>query len=110
MKFRSLALTTFAAASYLALAAPAVAVDLLYTLEKTATLPSTDTDWDYIKMEPGGNRLFMVRDKDGLTVFDVDRTRSPPRSATRSARTVRCCGLRWERPPLTLRSHPRRPP
>lgn len=75
MKFRSLALTTFAAASYLALAAPAVAVDLLYTLEKTATLPSTDTDWDYIKMEPKGNRLFMARMMDGLTVFDVDRNK-----------------------------------
>lgn len=55
------------------LAAPAVAVDLLYTLERSATLPSTDTDWDYIKMEPGTNRLFMARDRDGLTVFDVDK-------------------------------------
>lgn len=65
-------LYSVAAASWLAVAAPASAGDLLYTLERTATLPSTDTDWDYIKMEPKGNRLFMARDKDGLTVFDVD--------------------------------------
>lgn len=47
--------------------------DLLYTLEASTTLPSTDTDWDYARMEPGTPRLFIARAKDGLTVFDVDR-------------------------------------
>lgn len=51
----------------------ALAGDLLYTLERTATLPSTNTGWDYIKMEPNSSRLFMARDKDGLSVFDVDK-------------------------------------
>lgn len=57
-------------------AQPAVAADLLYTLERSVRLPSTDTGWDYIKMEPGGRRLFMARLKDGLTVYDVDRNRA----------------------------------
>lgn len=47
--------------------------DLLYTLDASTTLPSTDTDWDYARMEPGTPRLFIARAKDGLTVFDVDR-------------------------------------
>ncbi|MBU0825067.1 MAG: hypothetical protein KKA44_13430 [Alphaproteobacteria bacterium] len=47
--------------------------DLLYTLESTTTLPSTNTDWDYAKMQPGTERLFIARGKDGLTVFDVDK-------------------------------------
>jgi hypothetical protein len=45
----------------------------LYTLERAATLPSTDTDWDYIKLQQGTPRLFMARRRDGLTVFDVDK-------------------------------------
>lgn len=49
--------------------------DLLYSLRSTTTLPSTDTDWDYAKMQPGTPRLFIARGKDGLTVFDVDRKR-----------------------------------
>lgn len=57
-------------------ALPAFATDLLYTLERTAVLPSTDTGWDYIKMEPNSSRLFMARDKDGLTVFDVDQNKA----------------------------------
>ncbi|MFC3050691.1 YncE family protein [Kordiimonas pumila] len=52
------------------------ASDTLYKLEQSATLPSTDTYWDYIKMEPAGNRLFMARVKDGLTVFDVDANKA----------------------------------
>ncbi|MBN8799536.1 MAG: hypothetical protein J0H45_09290, partial [Stenotrophomonas nitritireducens] len=51
---------------------PATAGDTLYQLENTTRLPSTDTDWDYIRLEPHGSRLFMARRKDGLTVFDVD--------------------------------------
>lgn len=58
----------------LTIAAPLAAStnDLLYTLERSAVLTSSETGWDYAKMEPGGNRLFIARDKDGLTVFDVD--------------------------------------
>ena len=51
---------------------PAAAGDALYRLESATVLPSTDTDWDYIKLEPHGSRLFIARRKDGLTVFDVD--------------------------------------
>ncbi|RHW18207.1 hypothetical protein D1610_06925 [Sphingomonas gilva] len=66
-------LLTGAAIGALALlAAPAIAGDPLYVLDKAATLPSTDSDWDYIKLEPGGSRLFIARRKDGLTVYDVD--------------------------------------
>lgn len=52
------------------------AAELLYTLTASATLPSTDTDWDYIKMQPGSSRLFIARDKDALTVFDVDANKA----------------------------------
>ena len=45
---------------------------LLYKATSSVTLPSTDTWWDYIKMEPDSSRLFLARVKDGLTVFDVD--------------------------------------
>lgn len=45
----------------------------LYVLERSATLSSTNTDWDYIKFQQGTSRLFMARRKDGLTVFDVDK-------------------------------------
>jgi hypothetical protein len=47
-----------------------------YTMTRSVTLPSTDTDWDYVKFQPGSARLFMARLKDGLTVFDVDRGRT----------------------------------
>lgn len=53
-------------------APPAMAGDALYRLESATALPSTDTDWDYIRLEPHGSRLFIARRKDGLTVFDVD--------------------------------------
>ena len=56
-------------------ATSAIAGELLYTLESEVKLPSTDTGWDYIKMEPGSSRLFMARMKDGLTVYDVDAGR-----------------------------------
>jgi len=45
-------------------------------LESATVLPSTDTDWDYIKLEPHKNRLFIARRKDGLTVFDVDQKKA----------------------------------
>lgn len=55
------------------LVVPARAAEPLYTLEHAAVLPSTDTDWDYIKLEPHGSRLFVARRKDGLSVYDVDQ-------------------------------------
>ncbi len=72
MKFRPLLLSTISAVCCAVAAGPAAAGDLLYTLESATTLPSTDTGYDYIKMQPGTNRLFMARLADGLTVFDVD--------------------------------------
>lgn len=73
---RSILLAATSVLSCSALAAQAADSNLLYTLEATATLPSTDSGWDYIKMEPNGSRLFMARDKDGLTVFDVDKNKA----------------------------------
>lgn len=71
MKFAKLLL-----AMPLALTAlPAFAGEPLYTLESATTLASTDTDWDYLKLEPHGSRLFIARRKDGLSVFDVDKKR-----------------------------------
>ncbi|MBL8266505.1 hypothetical protein [Steroidobacter sp.] len=75
MRYRSLALAAFAASSVLS-SAHAAAGELLYALENSTLLSSTDTGWDYIKMEPGGSRLFMARASDGLTVFDVDRSKT----------------------------------
>jgi hypothetical protein len=49
---------------------------LLYQLQSAVTLPSTSTGWDYIKMEPNSSRLFLARDRDGLTVFDVDQSKA----------------------------------
>jgi hypothetical protein len=48
------------------------ASDLLYTLDSATVLPGVGSDWDYMKMERDGSRLFIARRKDGLTVFDVD--------------------------------------
>ncbi len=59
----------------LGLAAPETPEGLLYTLSSVTNLPSTDTDWDYAKMEPGTSRLYIARDKDALTVFDVETKR-----------------------------------
>jgi hypothetical protein len=61
-----------AAIAAIALARPAAAADPIYTIEDATTLPSTDTDWDYIRLEPGTSRLFIARRKDGLSVFDID--------------------------------------
>ncbi|MBL8269591.1 YncE family protein [Steroidobacter sp.] len=69
MKLQSL---LFSAIGVAAVAAPAGAVDLLYTLENSVSLPNIVTGYDYIKMQPGTSRLFIARDQDGLTVFDVD--------------------------------------
>lgn len=54
-------------------AAQEAAPDLPYVKTGSVTLPSSDTDWDYVKFEPGSARLFMARLQDGLTVYDVDR-------------------------------------
>lgn len=70
MRYRTKILAGIALATA---AAPAAAQTTpLYTLESATTLPSTDTDWDYIQLEPHGNRLFIARRKDGLTVYNVD--------------------------------------
>ena len=45
----------------------------LYTQIAATNLPSTNTDWDYMRLATDG-RLFIARRKDGLTVFDT-RTR-----------------------------------
>jgi DNA-binding beta-propeller fold protein YncE len=67
--------STVLALALAATTAPASAADPLYVLESAKVLPSTDTDWDYIKLEPHKARLFIARRKDGLTVFDVDTKR-----------------------------------
>ncbi|MDA5193992.1 YncE family protein [Govanella unica] len=69
MKFKSIIL---AAASCLMAAGPLSAETLLYRVERTVMLPSSNTGWDYIKFQPGTNRLFMARADDGLTLYDVD--------------------------------------
>ncbi|WP_129775874.1 YncE family protein [Peristeroidobacter soli] len=75
MSLRSLAIAGAVAFGATA-AAQAGDAGLLYKLEATATLPSTDSGWDYIKMQPGTSRLFLARDVDGLTVFDVDQNKA----------------------------------
>ena len=75
MRLRSL-VTAAAVAFGTTAAAQAGDAGLLYKLESTATLPSTDSGWDYIKMQPGTSRLFLARDVDGLTVFDVDQNKA----------------------------------
>ena len=57
-------------------AAHADEAGLLYKLASAVSLPSTDSGWDYIKMQPGTGRLFLARDVDGLTVFDVDQNKA----------------------------------
>lgn len=69
---KALSLLSLAVASCLA-STVAFAGDLLYTKTASTVLPSTNTWWDYVKMQPGSNRLFMARVADGLTVFDVDK-------------------------------------
>lgn len=66
--------TKFAAAFLAGLFATAAiaAEGPLYTIESETRLASTNTDWDYIKLEPGTARLFIARRKDGLTVFDIN--------------------------------------
>jgi hypothetical protein len=61
--------------SAVSIACAASAEGVLYQREAATRLPSTDTDWDYMKLAPDGGRLFIARRKDGLTVFDT-RTRT----------------------------------
>lgn len=58
-----------------AAAAQETSPELPYVRTHSVTLPSSDTDWDYVKFEPGSARLFLARLKDGLTVYDVDQGR-----------------------------------
>lgn len=72
MRLGSLVLSTAVAFGVTAVA-QADDVGLLYKFASSVTLPSTEIGWDYIKMQPGTSRLFLARDADGLTVFDVDQ-------------------------------------
>ncbi len=65
--------TIMLVAALVAASPQARSTESLYVLDTVGMLPSTDTDWDYIKLEPSGSRLFMARRNDGLTVYDVDR-------------------------------------
>lgn len=58
-------------ASAFCVPATAMAADPLYVLESQTVLPSTDTDWDYMKLDEVTDRLFIARRRDGLTVFDL---------------------------------------
>lgn len=53
----------------------AQAASQLYLQDKPVILPSTDSDWDYIKLDPQSGRLFIARGKDGLSVFDIQSQR-----------------------------------
>lgn len=48
-----------------------MATEPLYVLESQTVLPSTDTDWDYMKLDETNGRLFIARRRDGLTIFDL---------------------------------------
>lgn len=72
MRLRSVVLSAAAALGVTA-AAQAADPGLLYKFHSAVTLPATEIGWDYIKMQPGTSRLFLARDADGLTVFDVDQ-------------------------------------
>lgn len=47
----------------------------LYVLDAEARLPSSDTSWDYMKLEAGTPNLYVARRKDGLTLFDAQQMR-----------------------------------
>lgn len=53
--------------------APADASRELYVLDAETTLPSSDTSWDYMKLEAGTPNLYIARRKDGLTLFDAQK-------------------------------------
>jgi DNA-binding beta-propeller fold protein YncE len=72
ISLRQIALAAIAASTF---ATAAEAADPLYKLGSATVLRSTDTDWDYAKLEPHGSRLFIARRKDGLVVFDVNTRR-----------------------------------
>lgn len=72
MQLRSLVMAA-AVVSGTTVVAQADDAGLLYKQTSSVTLPSTEIGWDYIKMQPGSSRLFLARDADGLTVFDVDQ-------------------------------------
>ena len=70
--------TVLLTACMLAIAgAPATAQTWVF--ESAQALPSTDTSWDYITLDPATNRLFIARRNDGLLAWDTK---------TREGRTV----------------------
>ena len=50
---------------------PARAAEPDLLLDKAVTLPSTDTGWGGLAFDQAGNRLFLARGADGLTVFST---------------------------------------
>lgn len=48
------------------------AAEPAYVTETAATLPSTNTGWDYITLDQATGRLFIARRADGLTVWDTE--------------------------------------
>lgn len=50
---------------------PGCAAEPAYVTETAATLPSTNTGWDYITLDQATGRLFIARRADGLTVWDT---------------------------------------
>ena len=55
----------------LAWAQPGHAAEPAYVTETAATLPSSNTGWDYITLDQATGRLFIARRTDGLTVWDT---------------------------------------
>jgi DNA-binding beta-propeller fold protein YncE len=55
-------------------ASPSVAQTWLY--ESAHTIPSSDTGWNGIALDPAGTRLFIARRADGLTVWDTRTLRA----------------------------------
>lgn len=76
MRLRSVLVAVALASAATAHAEGSAGSGLLYQLESEVALPSTNSSWDYIKMEPNSSRLFLARDRDGLTVFDVDQSKA----------------------------------
>jgi len=50
---------------------PSAGAETLYALDNATVLQSSDTSWDYMKLDPKTKRLFIARRSDGLTIFDT---------------------------------------
>lgn len=74
------------AAALLCAVTPARAQTWLF--ESAATVPSTDTGWDYITLDPTGGRLFVARRADGLMVWDTSTRQAVTVENSRGANGV----------------------